>query len=225
MNIGFKKNYIYSPKELYLKNWVKKFFYIAGFSYHNEDVSYERMNFPVSFKKPTGKVVLGLGLGGRRDHRMFIKNFSLEYLRGFLGFLKDKDVEVKLFGLSEGLDRGEIAAITRQFSFVEDFVDKLSLEQTLNFLSQCDVVLCVNSFFMHVGFSLGKPLVILSGGVDYREYLLARANSNYTVIEADRRCVPCKFLPLPLCLETRKAYCIDSIPYKTVFSELMRLAK
>ena len=156
---------------------------------------------------------------------MFIKNFSLEYLRGFLGFLKGKDIEVKLFGLSEGLDRREIAEITRHFDFVEDFVDKLSLEQTLVSLSLCDVILCVNSFFMHAGFALGKPLVILSGGVDYREYLLAQANSKYTVIEAGRRCVPCRFSPLPLCRETRKAYCIDSIPYEKIFSEIMRLAR
>lgn len=229
------KNLIYTnyiPEDLYLKNWIKKFCQIAVVPYNREDIRaeevYLRKDKSSEFMITEKKKILGLPLRGSREGIFFVRDFSLNYLLGFLDFLKDKPFLVLLVGQSKILSAREKETIERSLprENLFNFVDKTKdIRELAEVMKKCDCFVTVNSLFMHLAISLGIPVVILSGGVDWREYLLDKEGENFLVLEGKRECTPCSYRPALKCRERNTALCIEDISYEDILRGVFRLLK
>lgn len=77
--------------------------------------------------------------------------------------------------------------------YISDMTGKTSLDDLIDLVRHCDLLVCVNSFVMHLGVALNKrmfaivgatePRVVLPPGIPHAYSLYARAISLETVIE------------------------------------------
>ncbi len=219
--------YAYVPEGLYMKTWVKKFFSIAGLSCRGRDVTDESFCgfsgcLPDILSESRGQYqeVVGIGIADTAKEWVFIRNFSIDYLRRLCQTLSAPGRCIYLFGTLGQEDEERVRNISSELPSVVNLVNKTSLSELFGYLRQCDCLVTVNSFFMHAAFCCNIPVVVLSGGVNWREFFLSPREKSYSIIEGEKVCVPCEFYPLKECNQTKTAHCIEEISPRKVLDEI-----
>ncbi len=195
------------------RSYPQEIFEICGFSFGGERYILDRPEKPTTaWKVNKRKRVVGLntGCGGRWTSRLWDDKNWISLART----LKKKGYEVVLLGgEQEHLKNKKLASATKAKYF-----GHFPLQQFINLMDQCDLVVTGVTMAMHITIGLGKKIVLLNNIFNKHEFELYGLG---TIVEPDK---PCRCYYQPSCTNAQYR-CMEHVPVKSVVDACERLLR
>jgi ADP-heptose:LPS heptosyltransferase len=196
------------------KSYLEEIFEICGFSFSGERYILDRKDKPsTAWKINKRKRVVGLntGCGGRWTSRLWEDKNWVSLART----LQKKGYEVVLLGGELEHSKNQRLARASKIKYFGHF----PLQQFIDLVDQCDLVVTGVTMAMHITIGLGKKMVLFNNIFNRHEFGLYGLG---TIIEPEK---PCRCYYQPTC--TNPDYrCMEHLPVRRVVDaceQLLRL--
>ena len=146
------------------------------------------------------------------------KIYPLELTEQVLALLNEKNVHIFLFGGS--LPEQEIClAWEQKFQNVTSLVRQITMQQELDFISNLDVMMSMDSAGMHLASLEGVPVVSVWGATHHYAGFLGYGQSEENIVADNIECRPCSVYGNKPCF--RKDYaCLYNIAPETIANKI-----
>jgi ADP-heptose:LPS heptosyltransferase len=195
------------------RSYPQEIFEICGFSFGGERYILDRPEKPSTARKINKrKRVVGLntGCGGRWTSRLWDDKNWISLAR----MLKKKGYEVVLLGGElEHSKNQKLARATKAKYF-----GHVPLQQFIDLVDQCDLVVTGVTMAMHIAIGLGKKIVLFNNIFNKHEFELYGLG---TIVEPDK---PCRCYYQPSCTNAQYR-CMDHVPVKSVVDACEQLLR
>ena len=195
------------------KSYPEEIFEICGFAFNGERYILDRPETPsTKWKINKRKKVVGLntGCGGRWTSRLWDDKNWTSLARA----LKKKGCEVVLLGGEQEHSKNQKLARASKAKYFGHF----PLQQFIELVDQCDLVVTGVTMAMHITIGLGKKIVLFNNIFNKHEFELYGLGS---VIEPDK---PCRCFYQPTCTNTQYR-CMEHLPVTRVVDACERLLR
>lgn len=146
------------------------------------------------------------------------KIYPLERTEQVLALLNENDIRIFLFGGSL-LEEEICLAWEQKFQNVTSLVRQITMQQELDFISNLDVMMSMDSAGMHLASLEGVPVVSVWGATHHYAGFLGYGQSEENIIADDIECRPCSVYGNKPCF--RKDYaCLYNIPPETIANKI-----
>lgn len=167
------------------KHYVQEIFEICGFDFDNEEYIIEKKEISLDFNIDRSKKVVGLntGCGGRWTSRIWPEEYWISLAKELL----KKNYEVILLG---GEQEHEKNKRIQQLSGAQYF-GYFSLNDFINLMDLCDIIVSAVTMAMHLAIGLKKKLVLFNNIFNKNEFYLYNRG---VILEPDFSC-DCYYSP------------------------------
>ncbi|MDP2883968.1 MAG: glycosyltransferase family 9 protein [Ignavibacteria bacterium] len=195
------------------RSYPQEIFEICGFSFGGERYILDRPEKPTTaWKVNKRKRVVGLntGCGGRWTSRLWDDKNWISLART----LKKKGYEVVLLGGEQEYSKNQKMARATKAKYFGHF----PLQQFIELVDQCDLVVTGVTMAMHITIGLGKKIVLFNNIFNKHEFELYGLG---TIVEPDK---PCRCYYQPSCTNAQYR-CMEHVPVKRVVDACERLLR
>ena len=195
------------------RSYPQEIFEICGFSFGGERYVLDRPEKPsTAWKINKRKRVVGLntGCGGRWTSRLWDDKNWISLART----LRKKGYEVVLLGGEQEHSKNQKLARATKAKYFGHF----PLQQFIELVDQCDLVVTGVTMAMHITIGLGKKIVLFNNIFNKHEFELYGLG---TIVEPDK---PCRCYYQPSCTNAQYR-CMEHMPVKSVVDACERLLR
>jgi ADP-heptose:LPS heptosyltransferase len=199
--------------QLNTKSYPEEIFEICGFSFNGERYILDRPASPsTTWKISKRKRVVGLntGCGGRWTSRLWDDKNWITLARA----LKKRGYEVVLLGGEQEHAKNQKLARAATVKYFGHY----PLQQFIELVDQCDLVVTGVTMAMHITIGLGKKIVLFNNIFNKHEFELYGLGS---VLEPDK---PCRCFYQPTCTNAQYR-CMEHLPVNRVVDACERLLR
>jgi heptosyltransferase-2 len=195
------------------RSYPQEIFEICGFSFGGERYVLDRPEKPSrvwKINERKGVVGLNTGCGGRWTSRLWDDKNWISLART----LKKKGYEVVLLGGEQEHTKNQKLASATKAKYFGHF----PLQQFIELVDQCDLVVTGVTMAMHITIGLGKKIVLFNNIFNKHEFELYGLG---TIVEPDK---PCRCYYQPSCTNAQYR-CMEHVPVKSVVDACERLLR
>ncbi|MBK9334787.1 MAG: glycosyltransferase family 9 protein [Ignavibacteria bacterium] len=202
-----------SVSKMNKKSYPEEIFEICGYEFNKEkyliDIKSEADIFQnEKYGLNNGKIKIGLntGCGARWVSRLW----KDEYWTELINKLLSEGYQVILLGGKQEDEKNKFLSGNTG----ADYFGYFELDEYINLMNKCDIIVTQVTMSMHLAIALGKKLVLMNNIFNKNEFELY---GNGVIVEPEKEC-KCYFQPV--C--TNKEYnCIDYLTPEKVFEEIV----
>ncbi len=189
----------------------------AGFSFNMIDVLRIKPEVLLSKQQPVTAKITRIGIAPFAQHRA--KMYPLNKMEAIISVLgKKKNTEIFLFGGGE-TEKMIAGEWSRKYTYLKNYVGKLSLNEELALMKQADIILTMDSANMHLASLVGIRVISIWGATHPFAGFLGWNQSYDDVIQQNLSCRPCSVYGNKPCF--RKDYaCMETIEPEQVINKI-----